>query len=187
MSPSQLIETLLSDSPERSPPGSLPVPIFSLPPCSHLLTSPLPQVWDITAGACSCELVPEVGVAVRSLSVAPDSSLLVAGNSAGTCYVWRTRQGSASSFVTHFEPLHKLKAHQGYLLKALISPDVRTLATTSSDKTLKLWNLDDFSLNKTLEGHQVSRAPRLLLELISHVSSSRHVLLAIRLSSLLDA
>jgi len=23
------------------------------------------RVWDITAGACSCELVPEVGTAVR--------------------------------------------------------------------------------------------------------------------------
>ena len=32
------------------------------------------RVWDITAGACSCELVPEVDVAVRSVSVALDGS-----------------------------------------------------------------------------------------------------------------
>jgi WD40 repeat protein len=32
------------------------------------------RVWDITGGQCSCELVPEVDVAVRSVSVAMDGS-----------------------------------------------------------------------------------------------------------------
>ena len=114
------------------------------------------RVWDIVAGACSCELVPEVGTSVRSLSVAADGSLVVAGNSQGTCYVWRTQRGA--NHATHFEPLHKLKSHAGYVLKCLISPDVRQLATASSDKTLRLWNLDSFQLDKTLVGHQVRRA-----------------------------
>jgi hypothetical protein len=35
----------------------------------------------------------------------------------------------------------------------LISPDVQQLATTSSDKTVKLWNLDGFTLDRTLTGH----------------------------------
>lgn len=29
----------------------------------------------------------------------------------GTCYVWRAMRGSY--LTTHFEPLHKLRAHQG--------------------------------------------------------------------------
>lgn len=62
-------------------------------------------------------------------------------------------QMRGSALTTHFEPLHKLKAHKGYILKCLISPDVRQLATTSSDKTVKLWNLDGFTLDKTLTGH----------------------------------
>jgi len=41
------------------------------------------RVWDLTASACSCELVPEVGTAVRSLSVALDGSLVVAANNQG--------------------------------------------------------------------------------------------------------
>ncbi|GAB4813355.1 hypothetical protein N2152v2_000401 [Parachlorella kessleri] len=110
------------------------------------------RVWDLTANACSCELVPEVGTAVRSLTVAMDGSLMVAANNNGTCYVWRAMRGSF--MTTHFEPLHKLKAHQGYVLKCLLSPDVRQLATTSSDKTVKLWNLDGFTLDRTLTGHQ---------------------------------
>ena len=110
------------------------------------------RVWDLTAGACSCELVPEVGTGVRSLTVAPDGSLIVAANSSGTCYVWRSMRGSHLS--THFEPLHKLKAHSTYVLKCLLSPDVRQLATTSADRTVKLWNLDGFTLDRTLTGHQ---------------------------------
>ena len=41
------------------------------------------RVWDLTANACSCELVPEVGTAVRSISVALDSSHVIAANNAG--------------------------------------------------------------------------------------------------------
>jgi G protein beta subunit-like protein len=68
------------------------------------------RVWDLTANACSCELVPEVGTAVRSLTVALDGSMVVAANNHGTCYVWRMMRGT--SLTTHFEPLHKLRAHQ---------------------------------------------------------------------------
>ena len=59
-----------------------------------------------------------------------------------------------ASLTTHFEPMHKLRAHSSYILKCLISPDCQQLATTSSDKTVKLWNLDNnFSLDRTLSGH----------------------------------
>ena len=166
------------------------------------------RVWDLTAGACSCELVPEVGTAVRSLSVAADGGLVVAANSAGTCYVWRAARGGggavssgdgsgvlggggigngggggedpndgsatppplssaggpatpppsssgSTATATHFEPLHKLRAHPGrYVLKALLSPDARQLATAASDRTVKLWDVDGgFALERTLRGH----------------------------------
>lgn len=110
------------------------------------------RVWDLAAGACSCELVPEVGTPVRSLSVAPDGSLVVAANNSGTCYVWRSSRGT--QLITHFEPLHKLRAHANYILKCHLSPDVRQLATVSADKTVKLWNLEGFMLDRTLTGHQ---------------------------------
>ena len=38
------------------------------------------------------------------------------------------------------------------MLKCLLSPDCRQLATASSDKTVKLWNLDNFTLDRTLQG-----------------------------------
>lgn len=44
------------------------------------------RVWDLTANACSCELVPEVGTPVRSLTVAQDASLVIAANNQGRGY-----------------------------------------------------------------------------------------------------
>lgn len=39
-----------------------------------------------------------------------------------------------------------------HVLKCLLSPDSRQMVTTSADKTIKLWNLDGFTLERTLTG-----------------------------------
>ncbi|CAA6668523.1 unnamed protein product [Spirodela intermedia] len=107
------------------------------------------RVWDLTANSCSCELVN------RSPSCGTAASV-VAANNRGTCYVWRLRRGAQA--MTYFEPLHKLQAHDGYILKCLLSPEFcdphRYLATASSDHTVKIWNVDGFTLERTLVGHQ---------------------------------
>eukprot|EP00271_Cylindrocystis_brebissonii_P004921 TRINITY_DN1685_c0_g1_i1.p1 TRINITY_DN1685_c0_g1~~TRINITY_DN1685_c0_g1_i1.p1 ORF type:complete len:317 (+),score=48.22 TRINITY_DN1685_c0_g1_i1:223-1173(+) len=115
------------------------------------------RVWDLTANSCSCELVPEVDTAIRSLTVMWDGGHVVAANNAGTCFVWKLLRGGQTA--ANFEPLHKLQAHNAAVLKCLLSPEFcepnRYLATTSSDKTVKIWNVaDNFSLEKTLTGHQ---------------------------------
>ena len=38
------------------------------------------------------------------------------------------------------------------MTKCLLSPDMQKLATVSSDKTIKLWNIDGFTLDQTLTG-----------------------------------
>eukprot|EP00744_Colponema_vietnamica_P007153 GILI01010327.1.p1 GENE.GILI01010327.1~~GILI01010327.1.p1 ORF type:complete len:307 (-),score=43.26 GILI01010327.1:56-976(-) len=108
------------------------------------------RVWDLTANACRHELVPEVDVAVRSITIALDASFCVAGNNNGDCFVWRLKHGE------EFEPLQKLQAHSRYVIKCLLSPDVKYLATTSSDHTVKIWSvdMDGFSLERMLTGHQ---------------------------------
>ena len=47
----------------------------------------------------------------------------------------------------------------GYVTKCLLSPDMQKLATVSSDKTIKLWNIDGFTLDRTLTGGSPSRIP----------------------------
>ncbi|KAG6541382.1 hypothetical protein Mapa_017251 [Marchantia paleacea] len=113
------------------------------------------RVWDLTANSCSCELVPEVDTPIRSLTCMWDGTLVVAANNVGTCFVWRLLRGS--QMMTNFEPLHKLKAHNSYILKCLLSPEFcepnRYLATCSSDHTLKIWKVDGFTCERVLKGH----------------------------------
>ena len=65
-----------------------------------------------------------------------------------------------------------------YILKCLLSPDVRQLATTSADKTVKLWNLDGFTLECTLSGEVSEQRQRNLeMELRDALSSNETIFL----------
>ncbi|KDN45753.1 WD40 repeat-like protein [Tilletiaria anomala UBC 951] len=57
---------------------------------------------------------------------------------------------------TDLQPVTTFRAHEKYLTKCLLSPDVRYLATCSADTTIKIWNTSRyaFTLEKTLVGHQ---------------------------------
>mmetsp|Transcript_21886 Transcript_21886/g.73627 ORF Transcript_21886/g.73627 Transcript_21886/m.73627 type:complete len:321 (+) Transcript_21886:95-1057(+) len=109
------------------------------------------RVWDLTHNTCSCELVPAGPVAIRSIDVASDGSLVAAANNAGTCFVWKPLLVERN---THFEPHHMIQAHDTFILKCVFSRDVRFLATMSADTTVKLWSTPKFTLARTLEGHQ---------------------------------
>jgi len=117
------------------------------------------RVWDLAANACSCELVPELNTAVRSVSISLNGTMVVAANNNGVCYVWKLMKRSGSvggltTLATHFEPHAKLQAHDTYVLKCLLSPDMRVLATASADCTVRLWNVGGgFQLVQTLTGH----------------------------------
>ena len=45
------------------------------------------------------------------------------------------------------------QAHEDFLLKCVISPDCGSIATSSADRTIKLWNASTLSLNRTLAQH----------------------------------
>lgn len=89
-----------------------------------------------------------VGVARAAGSAAPErgergSTALGAGG------------GGDSERSTKFEPLQKLQAHSTFITKCLISPDCQRLATSSSDHSVKIWDLSsNFREGRTLRGHQ---------------------------------
>ena len=59
-----------------------------------------------------------------------------------------------SVFFQSLEPVQEFQAHDQYLLKCVLSPDVGTLATTSADKSIRLWNTATWELTKTMSQHQ---------------------------------
>jgi hypothetical protein len=65
------------------------------------------RVWDLAANTCSCELVPAGEVAIRSVTVAADASLVAAANDHGSVFVWKL--GKGADLTTQFEPHHMLQ------------------------------------------------------------------------------
>ena len=107
------------------------------------------------------EQLPEDDVPMRSVTVASDGSCLVGGNNKGNVYVWSISTTASQQGIgeTNLSPRTKFQAHNKYLLRTLLSPDTRLLATCSADTTIKIWSLDagrgqGYRLEKTLEGHQ---------------------------------
>lgn len=109
------------------------------------------RIWDLGENACTHELLPEEDVPIRSLTVANDGGMMIAGNNLGNVYVWR--MSSEQDFTT-LHPLTKFQAHEKYLLRVLLSQDSKHLATCSADSTVKVWSTDKFKCEKVLSGHQ---------------------------------
>lgn len=57
----------------------------------------------------------------------------------GNVYIWRMFQNQDS---TSLQPCRSFKAHDLYLTRLLISPDVKALATCSADHSVKVWKID---------------------------------------------
>lgn len=65
----------------------------------------------------------------------------------GSCWIW-TLGGGFGDTETRILPRSQVyQPHQRYALKCLFSPDSTLLATSSADKTAKVWRTIDFGLN----------------------------------------
>ena len=108
------------------------------------------RIFDLNKGECVCEMTPDGKTPIRSVTVAADGSVMAAGNNKGQVYIWRLGAQRGGPI----ELMHKVEAHSAYLLKCVMSPDSKALATTSADKTVKLWDAErNFALDKTLSAH----------------------------------
>lgn len=89
-------------------------------------------------------------MAVRSVAISADSTLMAAVNNAGNCYVWQLRGAEVFAFK-------KLAVHAPhYALRCAFSPDGTKLATTSSDHSVRVWDVTkDFALVHTLSAHKM--------------------------------
>ncbi|KAI9293997.1 WD repeat-containing protein wat1 [Neoconidiobolus thromboides FSU 785] len=109
------------------------------------------KLWNLSDNSCTHELVPEEDTPMRSVTVSADGTMLVAGSTKGSCYVWKMNSSGNGDLAAST----KFKAHNKYLTKCVLSPDSKTLATCSADSTVKLWSTKNcsFKHEKTLIGH----------------------------------
>eukprot|EP00040_Diaphanoeca_grandis_P044602 m.12906 g.12906 ORF g.12906 m.12906 type:complete len:301 (+) comp9501_c0_seq1:125-1027(+) len=104
--------------------------------------------WDLRANQCTEHLIPALDVAVRSVAVSNDGQFVAAVNNEGNCYIWKIDG-------TDLLALKKITVHKSaYVLQCAFSPDSKNLATTSSDHTSKIWDVEnDFTLKSEQSGH----------------------------------
>lgn len=108
-------------------------------------------VEEIVPAASSASTSPQGRVAIQSVDVAADARHIVAANNHAEVFTW-----DPSSGATDHRPAARFRAHSpgAYLLHAKISPDCRSLVTTSSDGTARLFDTATWRLTQTLAQHK---------------------------------
>lgn len=96
---------------------------------------------------------------INSLDVAPTDQLLASGSQDRTANIYEISYRSGSGGRTSYGELKLLgtcKGHKRGVWSVKFGKTERVLATGSGDKTVKLWNLEDFTCVQTFEGHSNS-------------------------------
>ncbi|KAH6917021.1 U3 small nucleolar RNA-associated protein [Coprinopsis sp. MPI-PUGE-AT-0042] len=91
---------------------------------------------------------------INSIDVSPNDKLLVSGSQDRTAKVYAIEYTRTSAGPRgELRVLGTCKGHKRGVWAVRFCRTNRVLATGSGDKSIKLWNLDDFSCIKTFEGH----------------------------------
>ncbi|MBE9186204.1 AAA family ATPase [Microcoleus sp. LEGE 07076] len=96
---------------------------------------------------------------VFGVSFSPDGQTLASAGADGTVKLWNLANvgdklaPDASNIKPESRLLRTFEGHADRVTQVSFSPDGKTLASASFDKTVRLWRLDDVPL-KTLDGHQ---------------------------------
>ena len=97
-------------------------------------------------------LVTVSKLAIRSISLAVvsiDVTHIIVGSHKGKVFVYSKDKSQQECVL-----LTEFQAHDDYLLKCVVSPDCSQLATTSADKTVKLWDTTTWKRKQTIKAHQ---------------------------------
>lgn len=111
------------------------------------------KIWDLGLNRSTHCLTPnqKEEVALSSLSVAGNGSMLVSASKDGDVYMWLMLEQTDMSTMT---AIKSVKAHDAYVTRILLSSDAKHLATCSSDQTVKIWDTSNFNLETVLDKHK---------------------------------
>jgi WD40 repeat protein len=93
---------------------------------------------------------------VSSLAFSPDGQWLASTSYDGTLRLWSISFNQQLFLwqVVNAKPIHVFTGiHSGWVCAAVFSPDGQQIASVGEDSSIKLWNVVQGSLVKTLKGH----------------------------------
>ena len=97
-----------------------------------------------------------------SIAFSPDGKILASGSLDGTVRLWDPNTAASDSFLPQLRRAvfgyHKgtIRAHTSHVLSVALSPDGRTLASGSSNQTVRLWDLRSRKLKASLKEHRAA-------------------------------
>ena len=110
------------------------------------------KTWDARSGELLRTLEGHTS-RVNSVAFAPDGSTLASGSDDKTIKTWDARSGELQLSIDARGPGHKRKGHTDWVYSVAFAPHGNTLASGSTDTTIKLWDARSGALLRTLEGH----------------------------------
>ncbi|KFG85253.1 hypothetical protein MANI_114843 [Metarhizium anisopliae] len=91
---------------------------------------------------------------VNAVAFSPDGTWLASASSDWTVRIWNVEEGTCVKTLQHqnhtTEDQQTIEDHSRYILSIAFSPDVKILALGSSDWRVRLWDVDEGTLIKTL-------------------------------------
>lgn len=113
------------------------------------------RLWDVAASQPVGEPLLAHEGWVMSLAFSPDGAILASGGTEGVIKLWEATTALDESEASMFESLGEpLTGHSNWVTWLAFSPDGATLVSTSSDRTIRFWDIADRRpLGEPLAGH----------------------------------
>ena len=93
---------------------------------------------------------------INSIDIAPNNALLVSGSQDRTAKVFRLHYAPPrknAKPTASLELLSTCRGHKRGVWSVQFSPAEQAFATASSDQTVRMWSLKDFTCVRVFEGH----------------------------------
>ena len=102
------------------------------------------KLWDTASGRLLDTLSGEHWI--RAVAISPDCQTLLSGSAEGLLKIWRWEQGRYRCQQTH-------AAHSGPVLAIAVHPNGQQVSTSSTDRSIKLWNLHTGACTQIPQAH----------------------------------